>query len=52
VLLRFKRLYRGMFRRMFAEWPDPMREPLVEYHLRSWRKTMEEQKNLTGELYD
>jgi hypothetical protein len=41
-----------MFERMFAEWPDSMRELLIEYHLRSWRKSMQEGKNLKGELMD
>src|SRR5262249_8272944 len=52
VLLQFKRFYRGMFERMFAEWPDSVREPLIEYHLRSWRKGLQEVKNLESELYD
>jgi pimeloyl-ACP methyl ester carboxylesterase len=52
VLLQFKRLYRGLFERMFAGWPDSVREPLIEYHLRSWRKGLQEVKNLEGELYD
>jgi len=52
VFLHFKRFYRGMFERMFADWPDSMREPLIEYHLRSWRKSLQEGKNLKGELLD
>ena len=33
VVLRFKRLYRGYFERMFADWPAPVRDLLFEYHL-------------------
>jgi pimeloyl-ACP methyl ester carboxylesterase len=52
VLLHFRRLYLGIFERMFAGWPDSMRELLIEYHLRSWRKTPQEGKNLESELLD
>src|SRR6516225_125783 len=46
VLLRFKRLYRGYFERMFADWPAPVRDLLFEYHLKSWRVGLKEAKNL------
>jgi pimeloyl-ACP methyl ester carboxylesterase len=57
VLLHFKRFYRSTFERMFAEWPDSIRELLVEYHLRSLRSSLQEwparsRKNLKGELLD
>jgi pimeloyl-ACP methyl ester carboxylesterase len=42
VIVRFKQFYRGQFERMFAQWPAPIRERLVEYHLRSLRKSLEE----------
>src|SRR5262249_25615979 len=45
VLLRFKRLYRGHFERMFAGWPAPVRDLLFEYHLKSWRVGLKEAKN-------
>jgi pimeloyl-ACP methyl ester carboxylesterase len=45
VLLRFKRLFRGYFERMFAEWPAPVRDLLFEYHLKSWRVGLKEAKN-------
>jgi pimeloyl-ACP methyl ester carboxylesterase len=53
----FKRFYRGMFERMFAKWPDSVREPLIAYHLRSSRKSLQEwparsRKNVKGELLD
>src|SRR5260370_16210621 len=37
VLLRFKRLYRGYFERMFADWPAPVRDLLFEYHIKEQR---------------
>jgi pimeloyl-ACP methyl ester carboxylesterase len=52
VMPRFRRFYRGMFGRMFAEWPDSMREVVIEYHLKAWRKTLLEGKNLESELLD
>ena len=51
VLLHLKRFYRGLFERMFAQWPDSMRERLIEYHLRSWRMGLREAKN-QSELYE
>lgn len=51
VLLHLKRFYRGLFERMFAEWPDSIREPLIECHLRLWRVGLREVKN-QNELYD
>jgi hypothetical protein len=46
VLLRFKRLYRGYFERMFASWPAPIRDLLFAYHLKSWRVGLKEARNL------
>lgn len=51
VLLQFERSYRGLFERMYAQWPEAVRLPLVEYHLHSWRTGMHETKNVS-ELYD
>jgi pimeloyl-ACP methyl ester carboxylesterase len=45
VLLRFKRLYRGYFERMFADWPAPVRALLFAYHRKSWRVGLKEAKN-------
>jgi pimeloyl-ACP methyl ester carboxylesterase len=42
VFVQFKRFYRVRFERMFAQWPDSIRGRLVEYHLRSLRKGLEE----------
>jgi len=51
VFLHLKRFYRGLFERMFAQWPDPIRERLIECHLRSWRTGMREVKN-QNDLYN
>jgi hypothetical protein len=48
VLLRFKRLYRGYFERMFAGWPGPVRDLLFAYHLKSWRVGLKEAKNFAS----
>jgi pimeloyl-ACP methyl ester carboxylesterase len=45
VMLRFKRLLRGTFERMLADCPAPVRDLLLEYHLRSWRVGLKEAKN-------
>ena len=45
VVLRFKRLLRGSFERMLADWPAPVRDLLLEYHLKSWRVGLKEAKN-------
>lgn len=42
LLLHYKTFYRGIFSRMFASWPDEVREPLIDWHLRSLRKTLQE----------
>ena len=41
-----------MFERMFRQWPDPVRQLLVDYHLRSWRKSLQEMRNLRTEIFD
>jgi len=45
ALLQLKRHYRGLFERMFADWPAPVRDLLFEYHLTSWRIGLKEGKN-------
>jgi hypothetical protein len=35
-----------MFGRQFAQWPEPLRGPLIDYHLGALRNTMKERKNL------
>jgi pimeloyl-ACP methyl ester carboxylesterase len=57
VLPRIRRFYRDMFERMFSGWPDSVREVLVEYHLKSLRKSLQEwpgrsRRDLKGELLD
>ena len=51
MLLNLKRFYRGLFEQMLAQWPDSMRERLIDYHLRSWRTGLREATN-QDELYD
>ena len=50
AFLRFKAVYRPMFARMFAAWPAPLRGTLVDYHLKGWRKTLQETRNLQSEV--
>ena len=42
LFVRVKKFYRGEFERMLRGWPDSVRGPLVEYHLRSLRKSLQE----------
>jgi len=42
LLLHYKTFYRGLFGRMFASWPQEVREPLIDWHLRSLTKTLQE----------
>ena len=39
------RRYRGLYAQMFARWPDPVREVLVGYHLRSGDTGTQETQN-------
>ena len=52
TLLTYKRSFRGLFDQMFDKWPDSIREPLIDYHLRTLSKTITEKKNLNSELYN
>lgn len=52
ALLTYKRSFRDLYDRMFAEWPESLREPLIEYHLRTLTKTFTERKNLNREVYN
>ncbi len=42
LLLHYKTFYRGTYVRMFASWPEEVREPLIDWHLKSLRKTFQE----------
>jgi pimeloyl-ACP methyl ester carboxylesterase len=42
LLLHFKTFYRNMFNQMFASWPEEVREPLLDWHLKNLTKTMQE----------
>jgi pimeloyl-ACP methyl ester carboxylesterase len=42
LLPHYKTFYRNMFSQMFASWPEGIREPLIDYHLKTLRKTLQE----------
>ena len=52
ALLNMEKFYGPRFERMFAVWPDALRGLLVDYHVRSWRKSLAEAKNLNSEVLD
>ncbi len=41
-LLHYKAFFRGLFGRMFGSWPEALREPLTDWHLRNLTKTLQE----------
>src|SRR3954467_4796412 len=45
-------LSRQQLARHFAAWPEPVREPLIEHHLTSWRTAWREDDNLYDEVSD
>jgi pimeloyl-ACP methyl ester carboxylesterase len=46
------RFYRPMFSRMFAAWPESLRETLVAYHLRAWSRSLQEARTLQTEVFE
>lgn len=50
ALLNARRFYRPLFSSMYRTWPDGLRDTLVEYHLRHWRRTLQEAANLNSEV--
>ena len=50
VAVQVKPFYRRMFGQMLADWPESVRRPLVDYHVRALRRTMQERKNLFSEV--
>ena len=52
ALLNLRKFYQPKFEAMLAAWPDGLRQTLIEYHLRAWRKTLDEARNLQGEVLD
>ncbi|GHO50538.1 alpha/beta fold hydrolase [Ktedonospora formicarum] len=42
LLPRIKPFYRNLYRQMFAAWPEQVREPLIDWHMRSLTKTFQE----------
>ena len=53
VLLHYKRLYRGLFAQEMADWPEEIRQPLIERHVSMrWLPVgLREAKNI-DQLYD
>lgn len=43
---------RSALAQLYAQWPDSVREPLIEHHLASWRTGIQETTNFESELYD
>jgi pimeloyl-ACP methyl ester carboxylesterase len=52
ALVNMRKFYRPLFAAMYARLPDAVREPLIDYHLASWRKSLQEAKNLQTEILD
>jgi len=52
TLTAYKKTYRGLFEQLLADWPVPIREPLIDYHLRTLTSTFSERKNLNSTVYD
>jgi pimeloyl-ACP methyl ester carboxylesterase len=50
ALLDARRFYRPLFTRMYEGWPQDTLELLVEYHLRHWRRSLQEAGNLNSEV--
>jgi pimeloyl-ACP methyl ester carboxylesterase len=50
ALINARRFYRPLFSAMYRTWPDGLRETLVEYHLRNWRRSLQEAANLNSEV--
>ncbi len=42
LALHYRTVSRDLFQRMFTQWPDSARKPLIEYHLATLRKTFQE----------
>lgn len=51
AFLFYRRIYRPMFELALTDWPPPIREQLIEYHLRSQCITMQEGRNVSSELF-
>ncbi len=43
---------RGQYARIYARWPDRVREALIDHHLATWRTGVEETRNFETEIYD
>jgi pimeloyl-ACP methyl ester carboxylesterase len=52
ALLNGRRFYRPLFARTLEAWPDALRERLTDYHVRFWRRSLDEAANLNGPVLD
>ncbi|MFI5801739.1 alpha/beta fold hydrolase [Streptomyces sp. NPDC051561] len=46
------RVARGQWARLYAWWPEEVREPLIEQNLTSWRTAIEESRNFETEVHE
>ncbi|MEV7802942.1 alpha/beta hydrolase [Microbispora sp. NPDC088329] len=46
-----QRAAREAYGRLYAEWPAPVREALIDHHLASWRTSLRETENFESEVY-
>lgn len=51
LLLHLKAFYRPLFEHMFRQWPDPIRDAVVDYHLRTVWTGLREGQNIKQELF-
>jgi pimeloyl-ACP methyl ester carboxylesterase len=42
---------RTAYAQLYASWPGPVRESLIEHHLTSWRTSLHETANLESDVY-
>ncbi|WP_426503832.1 alpha/beta fold hydrolase [Dactylosporangium sp. McL0621] len=42
---------RAALQQLYAQWPDDIRDPLVEHRLEHWRTGLRESRNLESEVY-
>jgi pimeloyl-ACP methyl ester carboxylesterase len=50
ALVNMRKFYRPKFEAMLAAWPDGLRQTLIEYHLRAWRRSLDEARTLRSEV--
>ncbi|PWW02880.1 pimeloyl-ACP methyl ester carboxylesterase [Paenibacillus cellulosilyticus] len=52
LLLHYKPFFRQQFAQVLSTWPIPLRDRLIDYHLRSLLLSFRESRNLSSELYE